>query len=199
MKKLFTVLLAICTVLAMSVNVFADDTYQEVLFDRVGDLGIQSPSDVFGIGVPIDNKGLIENATLYDFIEQAELGAFLVMEFESSGYLGNDPKPVIQFNCTEGEDLQGVSFNVVKDGDKYIAYVDLSDVLNDFTDDGNTVSDIFNCGVQVWAEDFILHLVYTTNEAPYAEADNEPADTGISLSLIPLAVAVAVAVSSKKR
>ncbi|MBQ8395870.1 MAG: hypothetical protein IJX54_02600 [Oscillospiraceae bacterium] len=214
MKKLFSVLLAICMVLAMSINVFADEM-KEVYFESANrtpnDLGVGAdvPWDGFGIGCIVNDHGLIENVTLADVIEQAKNGGILVMKFSSTGCWGTAPRPEIQFNCWENEETYQVLFDIIDNLDgTYTAYADLSEVLNNFIDAGNTVEDIANCGVQVWAENFGLLEMYVSDTAPVVEVaedvdvtetDNEPADTGIGLSLIPLAVAASVVVSSKKR
>ena len=116
MKKLFSVLLAICMVLAMSINVFADEM-KEVYFESANrtpnDLGVGAdvPWDGFGIGCIVNDHGLIENVTLADVIEQAKNGGILVMKFLLQ--VAGVPLPALKFSLTVGKTKKPIRYCLI--------------------------------------------------------------------------------------
>ena len=223
MKKTLALVLALVMALcAMSVSVFAEEI---VLFDNAEGQQVTvstDPWDGFGVGVAPVNGSSVGELSIEEVVAYAEAGATLTMVYTSTGCWGADAHPEIEFNVWEPEELtESIAFvNTVNEDGTITGTVNLGDVLANYIEFGGDVASIVDCGIQLWAQDFLLHkLVISTDapvetpateeEAPAEDVEEapateeapaeEPAETGLALAVVPMIIAALAVVVSKKR
>ena len=225
MKKIFAILVALTMIMALSVTAFAEEL---VIFDNPEGEQVTvtaDPWDGFGLGVAPVNGSHVGDLPIEDVVKYAEADAALVMVYTSTGCWGGESHPEIEFNVWEAEELtESIAFELTKNDDGTItATVNLGDVLDNYIAFGYDVNDIKDCGIQLWGENFKLVKLSivtdtpvpeetpavedteteapaeedTTTEAPAVE--ETPAETGLSLAVIPAIVALCAVAISKRR
>ncbi len=217
MKKLFAIVVAMLMVMALSVSVFADEV---VAFDNPDGEAFSdciNPWDFFGMGgfwgreaanvfdISVDEiKGII-----------AEGGATFTYVFSGSNP-SEAPNLVFEFSDPQA----AAKCTVVDLGDgKYEATGSLDELVAAWEANGRTLDEAANFLVQPFSSDFKLYSAKfstgsdavsapaeipaeTTPDAPVDTTDDTPAapaETGIVLAVLPMAVAAAALALSKKR
>ena len=222
MKKVLAIVLSVAMLLSvLSVNVFAteielfNDPDGETFIGMAGNETSFNPWDFFGVGgfwgrgaanvldITIDEVKAIAT----------EGGAQFVMVFSGTPFGEDAPSLVFEFSDPQA----AAKFTVTDLGDgKYEAVASFDDLVAAWEANGKTIDDIANLLVQPNYSDFKLYSAKIvtgddtvevtpdeTEEPDTTETDGTstetPADTGIVLALVPMAVAAAAVVVAKKR
>lgn len=199
MKKLLGIVCAALMLVALGASAYAYDMVGSPdpmnVYYEATDTGLEVGNNWVGLGVTVNNDGtelgIVENATMYDITEQAELGNYLVVIYTA----GSDGSPVISYNHAEAE-TYGVELTAYEIGDENIAFVNLGDALAAFG--GDEYQDI---ALKIDDENAVILAVYALDEAPIktVTTDEDVPTTGIALAFVPMAIATATLIVSKKR
>lgn len=224
MKKIFALLTAlIMAACALSLTAFAKDI---VVFDNPDGESFAdcaNPWDFFGVGGFWGRQA----ATVLD-ITIDDLKAILNEGGGTFTFVftGDAPSqaPNMAFEFGDGEVTSPCEYKLRDDG-KYEATGSLDDLVKVWTKlAGRTIDEVANFLIQPWSGNFVLYSAKftttadvseapaepeapaeetSTEEAPAEEApasaDEEPAETGIVLCLLPMAAAAAALAVTKKR
>lgn len=214
MKKILAISLAVVMALCLSVSVFAEE---RVVFDNPeGEAfsDLVNPWDFYGVGGFWGRAAANVLDITIDEVKAiaTEGGAQFVMVF--SGTNAGTPSLVFEFDSADSPSTQ---FTVTDLGDgKYEAVASFDDLVAAWEANGKTIDDISNLLVQPNYSDFKLYSAKIvtgddtvevtpdeTEEPDATETDGTstetPAETGIVLALVPMAVAAAAVVVAKKR
>ena len=219
MKKILAISLAVVMALCLSVSVFAEE---RVVFDNpegeafAGMPGNEegfSPWDFFGVGGFWGREAANVLDITIDEVKTiaSEGGAQFVMVF--SGTNAGTPNLVFEFSDPPAE----APFTVTDLGDgKYEAVASFDELVAAWEANGKTIDDIANLLVQPNYSDFKLYSATIVTGADAVEvapveptepdatetdgtSTETPAETGIVLAVLPMAVAAAAVVVARKR
>ena len=212
MKKILAISLAVVMALCLSVSVFAEE---RVVFDNPeGEAfsDLVNPWDFYGVGGFWGRAAANVLDITIDEVKAiaTEGGAQFVMVF--SGTNAGTPNLVFEF----GDPQALAEFTVTDLGDgKYEAVASFDELVAAWEANGKTIDDIANLLVQPNYSDFKLYsakIVTGDDTVEVAPVETEepdttddgastetPAETGIVLALVPMAVAAAAVVVAKKR
>lgn len=199
MKILLGIVCAALMLVALGASAYAYDMVGSPdpmnVYYEATDTGLEVGNNWVGLGVTVNNDGtelgIVENATMYDITEQAELGNYLVVIYTA----GSDGSPVISYNHAEAE-TYGVELTAYEIGDENIAFVNLGDALAAFG--GDEYQDI---ALKIDDENAVILAVYALDEAPIktVTTDEDVPTTGLALAFVPMAIGAATLIVSKKR
>ena len=215
MKKILAIVIAMVMVLSLSVSVFAEEivVFNNPEGEAFSDL--VDPWDFYGIGGFWGRAAAnVLDITIDEVKEIArEGGATFTMVFTGTEY--GDSAPNLTFDFSDPQ--AAAQFVVTDNGDgTYTATAEFDDLVAAWEANGKTIDDIQNLLVQPNYSDFKLYSAkivtgddtvevapVETEEPDSTETDGTsaetPADTGIVLALVPMAVAAAAVVVAKKR
>ena len=215
MKKILAIVIAMVMVLSLSVSVFAEEivVFNNPEGEAFSDL--VDPWDFYGIGGFWGRAAAnVLDITIDEVKEIArEGGATFTMVFTGTEY--GDSAPNLTFDFSDPQ--AAAQFVVTDNGDgTYTATAEFDDLVAAREANGKTIDDIQNLLVQPNFSDFkLISATISTGEdavevTPVEDetpAEDEtpvdttetPAETGIVLAVLPMAVAAAAAVVAKKR
>ena len=215
MKKILAIVIAMVMVLSLSVSVFAEEivVFNNPEGEAFSDL--VDPWDFYGIGGFWGRAAAnVLDITIDEVKEIArEGGATFTMVFTGTEY--GDSAPNLTFDFSDPQ--AAAQFVVTDNGDgTYTATAEFDDLVAAWEANGKTIDDIQNLLVQPNFSDFkLISATISTGEdavevTPVEDetpAEDEtpvdttetPAETGIVLAVLPMAVAAAAAVVAKKR
>lgn len=215
MKKILAIVIAMVMVLSLSVSVFAEEivVFNNPEGEAFSDL--VDPWDFYGIGGFWGRAAAnVLDITIDEVKEIArEGGATFTMVFTGTEY--GDSAPNLTFDFSDPQ--AAAQFVVTDNGDgTYTATAAFDDLVAAWEANGKTIDDIQNLLVQPNFSDFkLISATISTGEdavevTPVEDetpAEDEtpvdttetPAETGIVLAVLPMAVAAAAAVVAKKR
>ena len=215
MKKILAIVIAMVMVLSLSVSVFAEEivVFNNPEGEAFSDL--LNPWDFYGIGGFWGRAAAnVLDITIDEVKEIASAGgATFTMVFTGTEY--GDSAPNLTFDFSDPQ--AAAQFVVTDNGDgTYTATAAFDDLVAAWEANGKTIDDIQNLLVQPNFSDFkLISATISTGEdavevTPVEDetpAEDEtpvdttetPAETGIVLEVLPMAVAAAAAVVAKKR
>ena len=215
MKKILAIVIAMVMVLSLSVSVFAEEivVFNNPEGEAFSDL--VEPWDFYGIGGFWGRAAAnVLDITIDEVKEIASAGgATFTMVFTGTEY--GDSAPNLTFDFSDPQ--AAAQFVVTDNGDgTYTATAEFDDLVAAWEANGKTIDDIQNLLVQPNYSDFKLYSAkivtgddtveaapVETEEPDSTETDGTsaetPADTGIVLALVPMAVAAAAVVVAKNR
>ena len=217
MKKILAIVIAMVMVLSLSVSVFAEEivVFNNPEGEAFSDL--VEPWDFYGIGGFWGRAAAnVLDITIDEVKEIASAGgATFTMVFTGTEY--GDSAPNLTFDFSDPQ--AAAQFVVTDNGDgTYTATAAFDDLVAAWEANGKAIDDIQNLLVQPNFSDFKLisatistgedavevtpveDETTTEDETPAEETPAEtPAETGIVLAVLPMAVAAAAAVVAKKR
>ena len=215
MKKILAIVIAMVMVLSLSVSVFAEEivVFNNPEGEAFSDL--VDPWDFYGIGGFWGRAAAnVLDITIDEVKEIASAGgATFTMVFTGTEY--GDSAPNLTFDFSDPQ--AAAQFVVTDNGDgTYTATAAFDDLVAAWEANGKTIDDIQNLLVQPNFSDFkLISATISTGEdavevTPVEDetpAEDEtpvdttetPAETGIVLAVLPMAVAAAAAVVAKKR
>lgn len=215
MKKILAIVIAMVMVLSLSVSVFAEEivVFNNPEGEAFSDL--LNPWDFYGIGGFWGRAAAnVLDITIDEVKEIASAGgATFTMVFTGTEY--GDSAPNLTFDFSDPQ--AAAQFVVTDNGDgTYTATAEFDDLVAAWEANGKTIDDIQNLLVQPNFSDFkLISATISTGEdavevTPVEDetpAEDEtpvdttetPAETGIVLAVLPMAVAAAAAVVAKKR
>ena len=215
MKKILAIVIAMVMVLSLSVSVFAEEivVFNNPEGEAFSDL--VDPWDFYGIGGFWGRAAAnVLDITIDEVKEIASAGgATFTMVFTGTEY--GDSAPNLTFDFSDPQ--AAAQFVVTDNGDgTYTATAEFDDLVAAWEANGKTIDDIQNLLVQPNFSDFkLISATISTGEdavevTPVEDetpAEDEtpvdttetPAETGIVLAVLPMAVAAAAAVVAKKR
>ena len=215
MKKILAIVIAMVMVLSLSVSVFAEEivVFNNPEGEAFSDL--LNPWDFYGIGGFWGRAAAnVLDITIDEVKEIASAGgATFTMVFTGTEY--GDSAPNLTFDFSDPQ--AAAQFVVTDNGDgTYTATAAFDDLVAAWEANGKTIDDIQNLLVQPNFSDFkLISATISTGEdavevTPVEDetpAEDEtpvdttetPAETGIVLAVLPMAVAAAAAVVAKKR
>ena len=221
MKKILAISLAVVMALCLSVSVFAEEI---VVFDNpegetfIGMAGNEesfNPWDFFGIGGFWGREAATVLDITIDEVKQIaeEGGATFTYVFSGEQFGSDVPSLVFEFSEPQAKAL----FQVTDLGDgKYEATASFDELVAAWEANGRTIDEIGNLLVQPSYSNFKLYSAtivtgadtvevapVETTEPDATETDGAstetPAETGIVLAVLPMAVAAAAVVVARKR
>ena len=214
MKKILAISLAVVMALCLSVSVFAEE---RVVFDNPeGEAfsDLVNPWDFYGVGGFWGRAAANVLDITIDEVKAiaTEGGAQFVMVFSGTPFGEDAPSLVFEFSDPQA----AAKFTVTDLGDgKYEAVASFDELVAAWEANGKTIDDIANLLVQPNYSDFKLYsakIVTGDDTVEVAPVETEepdttddgastetPAETGIVLALVPMAVAAAAVVVAKKR
>ena len=215
MKKILAIVIAMVMVLSLSVSVFAEEivVFNNPEGEAFSDL--VDPWDFYGIGGFWGRAAAnVLDITIDEVQEIASAGgATFTMVVTGTEY--GDSAPNLTFDFSDPQ--AAAQFVVTDNGDgTYTATAEFDDLVAAWEANGKTIDDIQNLLVQPNFSDFkLISATISTGEdavevTPVEDetpAEDEtpvdttetPAETGIVLAVLPMAVAAAAAVVAKKR
>ena len=214
MKKILAISLAVVMALCLSVSVFAEEivVFNNPEGEAFSDL--VEPWDFYGIGGFWGRAAAnVLDITIDEVKEIASAGgATFTMVFTGTEY--GDSIPNLTFDFSDPQ--AAAQFVVTDNGDgTYTATAAFDDLVAAWEANGKAIDDIQNLLVQPNFSDFkLISATISTGEdavevAPVETEEPDttddgastetPADTGIVLALVPMAVAAAAVVVAKKR
>ena len=207
MKKILAIVIAMVMVLSLSVSVFAEEivVFNNPEGEAFSDL--LNPWDFYGIGGFWGRAAAnVLDITIDEVKEIASAGgATFTMVFTGTEY--GDSAPNLTFDFSDPQ--AAAQFVVTDNGDgTYTATAAFDDLVAAWEANGKTIDDIQNLLVQPNFSDFkLISATISTGEdavevTPVEDetpAEETPAETGIVLAVLPMAVAAAAAVVAKKR
>lgn len=216
MKKILAIVVAMVMVLSLSVSVFAEEivVFNNPEGEAFSDL--VEPWDFYGIGGFWGRAAAnVLDITIDEVKEIASAGgATFTMVFTGTEY--GDSIPNLTFDFSDPQ--AAAQFVVTDNGDgTYTATAAFDDLVAAWEANGKTIDDIQNLLVQPNFSDFkLISATISTGEdavevtpvedetpaeeTPADTAEPEtPAETGIALAVLPMAIAAAAVVVAKKR
>lgn len=216
MKKILAIVVAMVMVLSLSVSVFAEEivVFNNPEGEAFSDL--VEPWDFYGIGGFWGRAAAnVLDITIDEVKEIASAGgATFTMVFTGTEY--GDSIPNLTFDFSDPQ--AAAQFVVTDNGDgTYTATAAFDDLVAAWEANGKAIDDIQNLLVQPNFSDFkLISATISTGEdavevtpvedetpaeeTPADTAEPEtPAETGIALAVLPMAIAAAAVVVAKKR
>ena len=216
MKKILAIVVAMVIVLSLSVSVFAEEivVFNNPEGEAFSDL--VEPWDFYGIGGFWGRAAAnVLDITIDEVKEIASAGgATFTMVFTGTEY--GDSIPNLTFDFSDPQ--AAAQFVVTDNGDgTYTATAAFDDLVAAWEANGKAIDDIQNLLVQPNFSDFkLISATISTGEdavevtpvedetpaeeTPADTAEPEtPAETGIALAVLPMAIAAAAVVVAKKR
>lgn len=223
MKKVLAIVMALVLVVALSVNVFADEkvVYDNAAGEQPADCA--NAWDFFGICGSTWGRTDVCDVTVEDFVAMCTEGGW-TFSYVYSGTPSNfgvatnpDANPQIAINADFDN---GIQMTHVDLGDgKYEASIALDDMLAAYGSDASTITSV--C-VQLYTGDFKIYSAKFTNGSDTVAATPAPEvatttdtttatettstpettttapETGLALAVVPAVIALAAAVVSRK-
>jgi len=221
MKKILAFIVALVMVCALSVSVYAESV--SVFSSSEGEVptSCEDPWGSFGVIGDVWGRGCCCDISLENFVDYCNKGYNFTYVFTGTPMFQDTyPHAVINADWDNGVDIPFVD---IGDG-KYQATIALADILSGY---GITAADVETFCVQNWTGSFKLLSVSFTDDAAAPAEDTSapaedttapaedttapaedttapvetttPADTGIVLAVLPMAVAAAAVVISKRK
>ncbi len=216
MKKILALIIALMMVCVLSVSAYAESVALFSNPDGEVPTSCEDPWGSFGVVGDVWGRGCCCDISLEDFVDYCNKGYNFTYVFTGDPMFQDTyPHAVINADWDNGVDIPFVD---IGDG-KYQATIALADILSGY---GLTAADVETFCVQNWTGSFKLLSVSITDEAAPAPAPAEeapapapaaetpaadapaadtsaPAETGIVLAVLPMAVAAAAVVISKRK
>ena len=221
MKKIFAILVAAMLIMALAVNVFADE---RVVYDNpAGEVptSCEDPWGSFGVAGDTWERGTSCDLTVEELIALCEEGGYTfsyVYGGEPATWSDSAGAPTAVINA-DWDNGVAMTYTELGDG-KYEASIALDDLIASYN---IAPADIWALAIQNWTGNFVLYSAKITNgadaapaapvadaepEAPAAEPETPAAEapatttapaTGLALAVVPAVMALAAVAVSKKR